>query len=103
MNEQLSDTEFDGLNHLVWAYLHQDMDLEADTVPEEAAIHARVGGEAAGNALRAAMQLFEMRYHNDLEDEFKRRFWFDFDPEQGGLSITEFFDMVRSILVDPEN
>lgn len=89
------------LDQLIGAYLHQDMDLEAATVPEAIDRYARINDERTKTGLVRAMDLFLHRFHNDLHAEFARRYRYDFMPEELGLDVPGFFDMVRAILTDP--
>lgn len=95
------EAEFAPLDQLIRAYLHQDMDMDADTVPEAIANFSRLEGEEFKTMLRNAMARFEMRHHNDLEAEFRQRYAFDFVPDGPGQSVPKFFEMVRTILNEP--
>lgn len=97
------DNEFEALDTLIRAYLHQDMEIDADTMPEAISNVSRLEGDAYKNALRSAMDRFEHRHHNRLEEAFAERYWFDFVPDGPDESVPKFFDMVRAILDDPES
>lgn len=100
----MTDTdEFDALAGLIGSYLHQDMDLEYETVPEAIAGYSRVSEASRKEQLLRDMDAFLERYHNSLEAEFAKRYGFDFTPDIIGQSVPEFFDMVRTILADPES
>lgn len=81
---------------------HQDMDLEADTVPEAVAAFARREGPGTHEDLKRAMAEFERRHHNRLDDAFHAAFSPDFSPLEGGRNVAAFFAMVRDILEDPD-
>ncbi|WP_288429349.1 contact-dependent growth inhibition system immunity protein [uncultured Agrobacterium sp.] len=98
-----SDDDFTALSGLVTGYFHQDMDLEYESIPQALAGYAGLTEESTKQQLRREMETFLERYHNDLEGEFSRRYWFDFTPEVIGQTVPEFFDMVRTILADPES
>ncbi|MBB3953032.1 contact-dependent growth inhibition system immunity protein [Aureimonas jatrophae] len=89
------------LDQLIRAYLHQDMELEAASVPEAIGRYARLNDERTKASLAAAMDLFLHRFHNDLHAEFARRYRYDFMPDELGLDVPGFFQMVRAILADP--
>lgn len=98
------DDENDGLfalDQLIGAYLHQDMDLDAATVPEAIGRYSRVNDDATKIALETAMDRFQQRFDNDLHGEFDRRYGRDFMPDELGMNVTEFFDMVRVLLAEP--
>jgi hypothetical protein len=89
------------LDQLIRAYLHQDMELDAPTVPEALACYERLNDERTKDDLRSAMDRFLHRHHNDLHGAFERRYGFDFMPDELGLDVPGFFTLVRSILSDP--
>ncbi|KAA3514375.1 contact-dependent growth inhibition system immunity protein [Agrobacterium rosae] len=98
----ITDHDFPALFGLIAGCLHQDMDLEYDTVPEALAGYARFTKPDEKQMLLAEINHFLERYHNDLEGEFSRRFWFDFTPDTIGQTASQFFAMLREILADPE-
>ncbi len=98
-----SEDDFPALSGLVTGYFHQDMDLEYDSIPQALAGYAGFTEGSTKQQLRREMATFLERYHNDLEGEFSRRYWFDFIPEVIGQTVPEFFDMVRTILDDPRS
>lgn len=99
---QETNDAFRALDILIHAYFHQDMDLEAGSVPEAVANLARVEAHGFQSELRSAMARFELRYHNALEDAFMQRYQYDYLPDGPGQSVSGFFNMVRAILDDPE-
>jgi len=94
--------DFDGLGQLIGGYLNQDMELWAETVPEAISIYARETGSAAHNELYREMDLFLKQYDTQLEEKFKKRYWFDFTPDDIGQTVPEFFAMVRTIIANPD-
>ncbi|MCM2442773.1 hypothetical protein HGO34_24020 [Agrobacterium vitis] len=95
--------DFDALSGLIGSYLHQDMDLEYQSVPAAIAGYARLTEDTRKQQLVQEMHEFLRRYHNDIEGEFSKRYWFDFSPQTLGQTVPEFFDMVRDILTDPDS
>jgi hypothetical protein len=97
VNREAGDELF-ALDQLIRAYLHQDMELFDASVPDAIQRYARLNDEATKDALRLAMDAFEHRFHNDLEGEFSCRYRYDFLPEELGLNVRGFFDLVRTCL-----
>ncbi|GAK71654.1 hypothetical protein RRU01S_19_00590 [Agrobacterium rubi TR3 = NBRC 13261] len=97
------DRDFPALFNLIGNYLHQDMDIEFDSVPEALAGYSRMTEPGEKHKLVDEMETFLGRYHNDLDGEFSRRYGFDFTPDIIGQTVPEFFDMLRTILDDPES
>jgi len=95
--------DFPALFSLIGNYLHQDMDIEFDTVPQALAGYSRVTEPDKKHQLLDEMETFLGRYHNDLEGEFSRRYWFDFTPDIIGQTVPEFFQMLKTILDDPDS
>lgn len=95
------DDDLLALDQLVRAYLHQDMELEAASVPEAIGLYARLNDAQTKIDLHAAMEHFLHRFHNDLHGAFERRYGFDFMPDELGLDVPDFFTLVRVILADP--
>lgn len=89
------------LGQMIGGYLHQDMDLIAETVPEAIAEYSRDATPETKRRLAAELELFLARHHNDAEAEFRRRYGHDFTPDELGQSVPEFFAMTREILDDP--
>jgi len=89
-----------GLDQLIGAYLHQDMELTDATVMDALRRYARSNDDATKRRLRLAMAAFERRFHNDLHGAFSERYQYDFMPEELGLDVTGFFDLMRTILDD---
>ncbi|WP_182084190.1 contact-dependent growth inhibition system immunity protein [Aureimonas sp. ME7] len=90
------------LDQLIGAYLHQNMEMEVATVPQAIARYARLNDEPTKRGLVEAMERFLHRFGNDLHGEFARRYRYDVMPEDLGLTVPEFFDMVRTLLADPD-
>ncbi|WP_421363026.1 contact-dependent growth inhibition system immunity protein [Agrobacterium rosae] len=99
----ITDDDFPALFGLVAGCLHQDMDLAYDTVPEALAGYACFTEIDEKQMLFNEMKSFLERYNNDLDGEFSRRFGFNFTPESIGLTVPEFFEMLRTIMDDPES
>ncbi|NTF06810.1 hypothetical protein G6L37_11620 [Agrobacterium rubi] len=97
------DHDFPTLFSLIGNYLHQDMDIEFDSVPEALAGYSRMTEPDEKHKLLGEMETFLGQYHNDLDGEFSKRYGFDFTPDIIGQTVPEFFDMLRTILDDPEN
>jgi len=95
------DHEFAAIDQFVGGYFHQDVDLEASTIPEVAFQHANGLWEAQRVQLREALNLVEARHRNDLHEAFYRTFSIDVDPVMQGQDVAAFFAMVRAILADP--
>jgi hypothetical protein len=93
--------DFYFLGQMIGGYLHQDMDLEADSVPEAISIFARKADAATREGVRTDMKTFLDRYPNQAGEEFATRFGHDFAPEEIGQSVSDFFDMVTAILDNP--
>jgi hypothetical protein len=90
--------DFNFLGQMIGGYLHQDMDLEVDSVPEAISNFALKADAATREGVRVDMTNFMDRYHNQAAEEFAKRFEHDFVPEEVGQSVSEFFDMVSAIL-----
>jgi len=101
--KNITDEDFPQIFGIVGAYLHQDMDIDYETVPEALAAYARVIDQAEKQALFAEMTHFLERYHDDPEGEFDRRYGFDFTPSIIGQTVPQFFDMLRAIIADPDS
>ncbi|SCX28317.1 hypothetical protein DSM25558_4437 [Agrobacterium sp. DSM 25558] len=97
-----TEDDFPTIAGLIAGYLHQDMDLEYDSIPEALAGYARFTELQEKQKLLTEMERFSERYHNDLEGEFSKRYWFDFTPDTIGQTVLQFFAMLREILADPE-
>ncbi|MGV1751474.1 contact-dependent growth inhibition system immunity protein [Agrobacterium sp. CG674] len=97
--------DFPALSSLIAGCLHQDMDMdmEYDTFPQALAGYARFTESDEKQKLFDDMKAFLERHHNDLEGEFSRLYWFDFTPAIIGQTVPQFFDMLRTILDDPES
>ena len=94
--------DFNELDNLIQAYLSQDMDMIAETVPEAIAEYVRTARQVEKDELLRDMENFIHRYHNNPEAEFERRWGFDHTPDDFKNQTTaEFFDMIRAILADP--
>lgn len=91
---------FHFLAQMIGGYLHQDMDLEADSVPEAIAIFAGEAGASTRAGVVSDMQRFLETYDNRLAEEFASRFGRDFTPDEIGQSVSAFFDMVAVLLDD---
>lgn len=99
----MANDEFEFLRQMIGGYLHQDMDLEADSVPEAIAVFARHADAPMRDGVVSDMQSFMQQYHNRAADEFAQRFGRDFTPDEIGQSVGEFFEMVNAILIDPDS
>lgn len=88
---------------LIGAYFHQDMNMEYDSIPEAVAGFSRETDNAEKHALRLSLDEFLRHYHNSAEKEFARRWGAHFAPNAIDQSVSEFLDMVRAILADPES
>ncbi|TDK39685.1 hypothetical protein E2F50_06165 [Rhizobium deserti] len=93
--------DFYFLGQMIGGYLHQDMDLEADSVPEAISIFAGKADAATLEGVQVDMKTFLERYHNQAEEEFAKRFGHDFVPGEIGQSVGQFFAMVTTILDNP--
>lgn len=91
----------DVLEQFLHGTFHQDMDLEADTVPQAVALYARRTNAQDHDGLRRAMGAFEQQHHNRLDEAFHDTFSPDIDPLEG-RGVAAFFAMVRDILNDPD-
>lgn len=98
MNEE---NNFHELDQLIRAYLHQDMELDASTVPEAIGRYAKINDDGTKQRLCEDMTHFLERYKDNLHGEFERRYGFDFMPEELGMDAPQFFEMVCAILADP--
>jgi hypothetical protein len=101
--ENIIDNDFPALFGLFGNYFHQDMDLEYDSEEEAIADWAKFTSTEEKQQLFSEMTTFLERYHNDLEGEFTRRFHLGIGPEPTGLTIPAFFDLVRTVIADPES
>lgn len=97
----MATQDFRFLAQMIGGYLHQDMDLEADSVPEAISVFAGKADAATRAGVMADMQRFLETYHNRLAEEFASRFGHDFTPDEIGQSVGDFFDMVTVLLADP--
>ncbi len=97
----MADQQFYFLGQMIGGYLHQDMDLEADSVPEAISIFAARADTASRDGVLADMADFLQKYHNRAAEEFASRFGHDFVPEEIGQTVGEFFEMVTAIIEDP--
>nr|WP_246753848.1 contact-dependent growth inhibition system immunity protein [Jiella flava] len=86
------------ISQMIGGYLHQDMDLYADTVREAILNYCGDIAESERVQVEAEMDEFLARYHNRAEDEFARRWGRDFTPVEIGLSVAAFFAMVKDLL-----
>jgi CdiI immunity protein len=96
-----ADPAYPALTRLMGSCFHQDMDLEAETVPEAVALYTRGLSEADASALRAEIGDFLQKHSSDLEDAFLQRFAEDLDPRDVGLSIADFLRMIDRLIKDP--
>jgi hypothetical protein len=97
----MSDTQFYFLGQLIGGYLHQDMDLEADSVPEAVSVFAEKADAASRAGVLADMADFLQQYHNRADEEFASRFGHDFLPGEIGQTLGEFFEMTAAIIENP--
>ena len=97
----MAEQAFYNLGQMIGGYLHQDMDLEADSVPEAISVFAGKADTATRQAVITEMRAFLQQYHNRAAEEFATRWGHDFEPREIGQSVDEFFDMVTAILADP--
>lgn len=97
----MAEADFPFLAQMIGGYLHQDMDLEADSVPEAIAVFAGNVGASTRAGVVSDVQRFLETYDNRLDEEFASRFGHDFTPDETGQSVGAFFDMVLVLLDDP--
>lgn len=91
------------LANLIGAYFHQDVDLEAATIPEVLHSFTRSTWEEDQRRLAAELDRFEAEHRGDLDAAFRRVFDAEVDPVPRGGDVAAFFAMVRAILADPES
>ncbi len=94
---------YPALSQLVMAYLNQDMDMMADSVPEAIAVFAKDASSEEHGALRRDMAAFKDAHKENVETVFHDLYWFDFEPKQIGQTVNEFFAMVAAILTNPND
>lgn len=97
----MAEPDFYYLTQMIGGYLHQDMDLEADSVPEAISIFAIKADAKTRAGLLTEMEEFSQRYHNRADEEFASRFGHDFVPAEIGQTLSEFFWMTAAIIEDP--
>ncbi|MDP9837058.1 type IV secretory pathway TraG/TraD family ATPase VirD4 [Neorhizobium huautlense] len=97
----MTGQDFHFLAQMIGGYLHQDMDLEADSVPEAISVFAGKADASTRAGVMSDMQRFLETYDNRLAEEFASRFGHDFTPDEIGQSVGAFFDMVTVLLDDP--
>lgn len=97
----MTKQDFYHLGQMIGGYLHQDMDIEANNVPEAIAVFACKSDPVTRNAVLEEMHAFSERFHNRVGEEFAVQYGHDFEPKDIGQSVGEFFDMVAVILADP--
>ena len=93
--------DFPEITQMIGGYLHQDMDLVADSVPGAIAVYAGDCAPETRAAVKTEMAAFLKRFHNQAEDEFARRWGRDFSPREIDQTVETFFAMVADILEDP--
>jgi hypothetical protein len=86
---------------MIGGYLHQDMEIEADSVPEAISIFASKADTATRRGVEVDMKKFLERYRDQADEKFANCFGHDFVPAEIGQSLDEFFAMVTVILDDP--
>jgi len=93
--------EYPALARLMLAYLHQDRNMETDTIPEVIANYARSHAADREQLLRD-MEEFTQRFRDCLNEAFVK--WWQLHIEMGKNPKTavQFFDMIRSIVANPE-
>ncbi|WP_285405756.1 contact-dependent growth inhibition system immunity protein [Luteibacter sp. ME-Dv--P-043b] len=96
-----ADLPFPSLAAMMGHCFHQDMDLEAETVPEAVAQYVRGLTGEAGRALQADIESFRQQHADDLNAAFLRAFGDDLDPREVGLSVGDFLKMVEALVDYP--
>ena len=92
---------FPALADMMGDCFHQDMDLEAETVPEAVALYVRRLTGEAGRSLQTDIDNFQQQHADDLNSAFLRAFGDDLDPRDAGLSVGDFLRMVYALVDDP--
>lgn len=92
---------FPALADMMGHCFHQDMDLEAETVPEAVAMYARGLPGAAKRALQADIDRFRGQHPDNLDGAFLRAFGDDLDPREVGFGVADFLRMVEAVVEDP--
>jgi len=100
-SEMNAERTFPGLTEMMGSCFHQDMDLEAETIPEAVALYARGLSAAEGSMLRAEIDRFRQRHADDLDDAFLQAFGDDLDPRDAGFSTGDFLLMVEALVQEP--
>ncbi|WFR98756.1 contact-dependent growth inhibition system immunity protein [Rhizobium tumorigenes] len=96
-----AERTFPALADMMGSCFHQDMDLEAETVPEAVALYARGLSADAGKALQAEIDSFRQQHPADLDEAFLQAFGDDLDPSDAGFGTEEFLRMVDAVVEDP--
>ncbi len=96
-----TDPAFPALAAMMGNCFHQDMDLEAETVPEAVALYGRGLPTDAVRTLQADIDSFRQRNAEDLDGAFLLAFGDDLDPRDAGFSVDDFLRMVGAVVEDP--
>ncbi|EIZ80207.1 hypothetical protein WSK_1241 [Novosphingobium sp. Rr 2-17] len=96
-----ADPPFRFLTAMMGHCFHQDMDLEAETVPEAVALYVRGLTGEAGRALQTDIENFQQQHADDPDAPFLRAFGDDLDPREVGLSVSDFLRMVEALVDHP--
>jgi len=89
-----SKLEFPALETLFICELGQDTDIFGATHAEAIANFAREAPQEEKDQLLRDITEFEQRFHNCLDEAFRR--WFN------GGDVNYYFDMIRAIVNDPD-
>lgn len=94
---------FHFLDQLIFGYFNQDADIindGEDTVEGIVRLFKKTAPDWMLKDLAEEVDDFISAYDDDVEEEFKRRYGFDFSPELWDTTAREFLKTVRQISLE---
>ncbi|MEM7497549.1 MAG: contact-dependent growth inhibition system immunity protein [Pseudomonadota bacterium] len=97
---QEAESAFPYLSQLIGGYMHQDMDIEYDSISDAVAGFAEIALPQERAGVKNDLERLSRR-HNEEPDVFHEYFGADLDLAAIGVSFEDFAAMVIRVVDDP--